>query len=549
MNPSSKSRFSITMALMLVAVTGSQGWAHFPWLASDQEGHALLFFSESPGERDYHLPECVAEAKVSQLAKNNKLEIVELETIEEGEFIGRKSAGALSQQTTLQTSCQYGVYHGALLNYYAKHVPTLQLDAKPRGEKTLRLNAAPLLTDVGIDLLVTWEGKPLPGADVALVDADGEQARETTDAAGKASFATQAAGLTGFIISHTLPKASGEFEGETYSSTLHYCTLTCHYTPQNKAPSPSPGKAASTAKFPELPEPIASFGAAVCDGWLYVYSGHTGTAHDHSRDNLSQYFRRLHLTGDGLWKELSMQMPLQGHALVAYDGKLYRVGGLDARNAHDADEDLHSVRDFACYDPALNKWKAMPQLPEPRSSHDAVVIGDHLYVVGGWTLSGAGEGEWIDNAWRFDLTNPTGSWEPISPTPFHRRALAAAHWQGKLVVLCGMDEDHDISQSVDCFDPATGEWSQLADLPGEGMHGFGVSAWNSSGQLYACGNEGVLYRLADDGSQWQKCAELETPRFFHRILPGGEQTILAIAGASLDQGHMSDIEVLKPTVD
>ena len=35
---------------------------------------------------------------------------------------------------------------------------------------------------------------------------------------------------------------------------------------------------------------------------------------------------------------------------------------------------------------------ALAPLPEARSSHDAVVIGDKLYVVGGWTLSGDRKG-------------------------------------------------------------------------------------------------------------------------------------------------------------
>ena len=52
-----------------------------------------------------------------------------------------------------------------------------------------------------------------------------------------------------------------------------------------------------------LPEAIASFGAVASDGWIYIYSGHIGTAHEHSKDNLSQYFRRRPVEG-GKWEEL-----------------------------------------------------------------------------------------------------------------------------------------------------------------------------------------------------------------------------------------------------
>ncbi len=40
-----------------------------------------------------------------------------------------------------------------------------------------------------------------------------------------------------------------------------------------------------------------------------------------------------------------------------------------------------SVADFARFDPATNTWQALQPLPGGRSSHDAVVVGDTLYVV------------------------------------------------------------------------------------------------------------------------------------------------------------------------
>ena len=52
-----------------------------------------------------------------------------------------------------------------------------------------------------------------------------------------------------------------------------------------------------------------------------------------------------------------MQTPLQGLPLVAHGGRIYRVGGLNARNATKKDkEDLHSTSDFAGFDPASGKW-------------------------------------------------------------------------------------------------------------------------------------------------------------------------------------------------
>ena len=171
------------------------------------------------------------------------------------------------------------------------------------------------------------------------------------------------------------------------------------------------------------------------------------------------------------------------------------------------------------------------------------MIDDQLYVVGGWKLSGDSDGEWLDQSWVFDFTKQDGEWRSLPSLPFRRRALAASHWEGKLVVLGGMNEDREISRVVECFDPARGQWSRLADFPGDGMSGFGVSAWNVAGNLYASGSEGVVYRLGSDGQSWTKVAELSRPRFFHRLLARDDAELLIIGGAPLDEeGHLTDIE-------
>jgi streptogramin lyase len=42
----------------------------------------------------------------------------------------------------------------------------------------------------------------------------------------------------------------------------------------------------------------------------------------------------------------------------------------------------------ARFDPATKSWEELPPLPEPRSSHDVVVIDNQVIVVGGWALDG-----------------------------------------------------------------------------------------------------------------------------------------------------------------
>jgi hypothetical protein len=73
------------------------------------------------------------------------------------------------------------------------------------------------------------------------------------------------------------------------------------------------------------------------------------------------------------------------------------------------------------------------------------------------------------------------------------------------------------------------------------MAGFGVSACTLDDDLYVCGLRGVLYRLGDTGSAWEDAGKLETPRFFHQLVPGPDGSLLAVAGASTN-GHIATIE-------
>lgn len=550
--------FRLAVAAVLIGGLSATAHAHFPWLEVDNQGRAVVFFGESIHDRTYNLPKAIAEAKVVLHSGDENPAGVALEAVEEDELIGRRSPKPVAEDAILEATVQYGLYHGMLLTYYCKHLPGEDPAAwEKRGQlESLKLDAVPSLGEDGPKLTVTWEGKPLAGANINLTDSNGDSQEATTDDDGVAALTKIAKGPIGVVINFT-EEAKGELDGKPYTSKGNFGTLS-FYNPKEigAAAQPKPKKKqrpsaegeedATASAYPPLAEPVSSFGGAVCDGYLYVYSGHTGTEHDHSRDNLSGAFQRMKLDGGTEWETLPMGTPLQGLPLVAHGGKLYRAGGLSARNAAKEDEDIHSVDEFAVYDPTTNQWTALAPLPECRSSHDAVVIGDRLCVVGGWTLKGDRAGEWLDTAWSIDLTKPDAQWEPLPAPTFKRRALAAAHWNGKLVAMGGMDDEVAICSEVFVLDLDKGEWQPLADLPGEGeMAGFGVSAWNMDGDLYLSGTEDSLYRLADDGSTWENAGKLQQPRFFHRLLPADNGALLAVAGASMS-GHLASIEKITP---
>ena len=92
------------------------------------------------------------------------------------------------------------------------------------------------------------------------------------------------------------------------------------------------------------------------------------------------------------------------------------------------------------------------------------MIGDKLYVVGGWQLGGQiarrETGHWQPDALVYDFAKPDAGWQKLPLPEFKRRALAAGIWQGKLFAIGGMDEKAKLSLRVDFFDPQSGKWSE-----------------------------------------------------------------------------------------
>ncbi len=300
-------------------------------------------------------------------------------------------------------------------------------------------------------------------------------------------------------------------------------------------------------EYPALPQGLTSFGAAIVGDWLYVYGGHFGRAHHYDKNSQSDKLLRLNLREPTQWQTVAQGPRLQGLALVSFDDTLYRVGGFTAHNEEDEEHDLRSVADFARFDPTTKQWQALPRLPEPRSSHDAVMVKNRLYVVGGWHMGPEGT-QWHQTAWAIDLSQKPLKWTRLPDPPFQRRALSLAHHEGKIFVIGGMQKQGSPTTRVDCFDPQTGLWTQVQDLVdplakaerGRGMEGFGTSAFTVAGEIFVSTFGGNLQRLDGQGT-WQIATKLRDDRFFHRMLPY-QGRLLLIGGASMQTGKHLEIE-------
>lgn len=299
--------------------------------------------------------------------------------------------------------------------------------------------------------------------------------------------------------------------------------------------------------LPPLPFEITSFGAVRHRNQLYIYGGHTGDAHAYFSEAQSNKLLRLDLDQAGSsWQEIAVGERRQGLGMVAYENQLIILGGFSAKNKEGEKQDLHSFADVRAFDLTTQAWQDLPSLPEPRSSHDAALIGNTIYVVGGWQLAGEGKTTWHDTAWSMDLQSTNRKWVAIAAPPFQRRASATVAHQGKLFVIGGMNEQGRPTKAVSMYDPANNTWRSAADLLGEQpMAGFGAGAWSSDGQLVVTTYEGAIQRWDDATNGWHLLGKSRDARFFHRLLPLNDGKLLAIGGANMESGKFLDLEVIR----
>jgi YHS domain-containing protein/N-acetylneuraminic acid mutarotase len=295
--------------------------------------------------------------------------------------------------------------------------------------------------------------------------------------------------------------------------------------------------------YPPLPKGITSFGAVECDGFIYVYGGHAGKAHTYSNDTNLGTFHRLPTGGGTKWEELPDGARLQGLNLTTTGGKIYRVGGMEARNKAGEKSDLHSTAEVAVFDPKAKKWSAGVPMPAGRSSHDVVAVGSKLVVVGGWRMQGADKPEWSETALLLDTAVASPKWEAVAQ-PFKRRALTAAALNNKVYVIGGLTESGESVRKVNVLDVPSGKWSDGPEFPGTDKVGFSPAATVAGGKLILSTWDKSVYALNEKGTAWDKIGTMAEPRYVHRLVPGGMDAVVAIAGAS-PNGPLDTVEVVK----
>ncbi|QOV90163.1 Kelch repeat-containing protein [Humisphaera borealis] len=552
------------LTLALVLLLGPAAHAHFIFVVPEAGGDkAKVIMSEDLTPDPEVKIDIIAGAKLSLLTAAGDVTPVTLDNKVEAAFLidlpGQGTRVVFG--SAMLGVRQKGDAKPYLLAYYPKTIVGDAFDPKATlGDKS-PVELIPVNDGGKLRLKFVAAGKPVEGAEITLILPDGSTRKPKTDKDGLTeSF--EAKGRYG-AWTKTAEPAVGEHNGSKYEEVRRYAMLVMDTTAPavTAAPAaaaintakaapqriPSHGMALSgmpatpakidAVRYPAaLPIATSSFGAAALDGFLYYYGGHVSRTHSYSVEAVTGQFARLNLADKSAkWETLPGGPGLQGMNLVAHGGKIYRVGGMAPRNFPGTRAQLYSVADVVRFDPATKTWDALPSLPEPRSSHDIVTVGDTLVVVGGWNMNAQSGNTWSDTTLTLDLKSDKPQWKPIKQ-PFIRRALIATVHEGLVYVIGGLDEDSDTSKNVDILNPATGEWSTGPELPGKTINGFSPAACVHNDRLYVSVADGTMYVLSADRKAWEKVG-VATPRIVHRLIPHGPDILIvggAMRGENLD---------------
>lgn len=264
--------------------------------------------------------------------------------------------------------------------------------------------------------------------------------------------------------------------------------------------------AASWQVDPPLPVPRSEVAGAGWRGLVVIAGGFVADGHSSAR--VDAYNPRIES-----WERLP-DLPLAvNHAMAAASGgRLYVVGGYHGGGAR---------RDAFVLDGP--RWRRLPPMPFARAAAGAAVVGKTLYVAGGIGPLGVAR-----SMLAYDIRRKR--WRTLTgPTP--REHLGVTGLRGQLYVVAGRANGRLFSL-VQRWSPRDRRWRTLAPVP-EPRGGTAAGSANgvvvSAGAESSAGTSAVVYAYSPLSRRWRRLPDLPTPRHGLAVVGIGD-TIHVVAG-------------------
>ena len=146
--------------------------------------------------------------------------------------------------------------------------------------------------------------------------------------------------------------------------------------------------------------------------------------------------------------------PLYGFGAAAVDGRIIVTGGAALPGA------VPNARGIALtlvYDPALDEWASLADMPVERQRHASVAVGQAVYVIGGGNKFGI-----LSRADRYDVA--ANRWSEVGGLSSPLEGLSAAVLDGHVYVFGGHRVHGGLSDKVLVWDTGTLDVTAVAKL-------------------------------------------------------------------------------------
>lgn len=237
--------------------------------------------------------------------------------------------------------------------------------------------------------------------------------------------------------------------------------------------------------------------------------------------------------------QLIGEMPVarHHHSTVYHNGMVYLAGGVDpSSDEKTTDIVSNSVWSF---NPNNKQWTQEPNMTYPRKIFSFVSCLDKIYAIGGQDSKTL-----LSSVECYDPVAHT--WEDVAPLKIARMGMAVAEINDKIWIAGGYtgDKMNPVTDKVECYDPRTNTWTTLATKLRYPRYLATLVSVNNE-KLYIIGgasqtdatNTQKMYSVSDldvlvsNEKEWKFITELVVPRHAHSASVLSSQ-ILIIGGVT-----------------
>ncbi len=190
-----------------------------------------------------------------------------------------------------------------------------------------------------------------------------------------------------------------------------------------------------------------------------------------------------------------------------------------------------------------DRWRTRAQMPTPRTDLAVVAHEGLIYAIGGVNDDGATD--------RVEVYDPElDAWATRSPKPTAVGLVAGVSLDDKIYIPGGFDADRQPQAVFEVYDPAEDSWQTAADLP-KALGAYGLAAFEGQIYLFGGGDgagfEDTVYRYDPEEDAWIELAPLGRARGFLAAAPLGDR--IYVVGGFDGTHEFNDCDVYDPAGD